>query len=166
MNLKKLSYIILVIVLSVSLFLGFIVDTFNVDVGYLNNVLKKVSSPFVLAVGIVFAMSMGEVYSKFNNLMSKKMLQCSVVALGFGMNIEKSLGLWLGRHVADSCQRVCHIESWVGHWLENSWCKLRNELFAEFRHRDMWRLCHRCGRFCAKCEIRESLCFAGSGVCA
>ncbi len=33
MNLKKLSYIILVIVLSVSLFLGFIVDTFNVDVG-------------------------------------------------------------------------------------------------------------------------------------
>lgn len=41
MNLKKLSYIIVVIVLSVSLFLGFIVDTFNVDVGYLNNVLKK-----------------------------------------------------------------------------------------------------------------------------
>lgn len=41
MNLKKLSYIILVIVLSVSLFLGFIVDTFNVDIGYLNNVLKK-----------------------------------------------------------------------------------------------------------------------------
>ena len=91
MNLKKLSYIILVIVLSVSLFLGFIVDTFNVDVGYLNNVLKKVSSPFVLAVGIVFAMSMGEVYSRFNNLMSKKMLQYSVVALGFGMNIEKAL---------------------------------------------------------------------------
>lgn len=91
MNLKKLSYIILVIVLSVSLFLGFIVDTFNVDVGYLNNILKKVSSPFVLAVGIVFAMSMGEVYSKFNKLMSKKMLQCSVVALGFGMNIEKAL---------------------------------------------------------------------------
>lgn len=91
MNLKKLSYIIVVIVLSVSLFLGFIVDTFNVDVGYLNNVLKKVSSPFVLAVGIVFAMSMGEVYSRFNNLMSKKMLQCSVVALGFGMNIEKAL---------------------------------------------------------------------------
>ena len=91
MNLKKLSYIILVVVLSVSLFLGFIVDTFNVDVGYLNNVLKKISSPFVLAVGIVFAMSMGEVYSKFNKLMSKKMLQCSVVALGFGMNIEKAL---------------------------------------------------------------------------
>ena len=34
MNLKKLSYIILVIVLSVSLFLGFIVDTFNVEVAY------------------------------------------------------------------------------------------------------------------------------------
>lgn len=65
MNLKKLSYIILVIVLSVSLFLGFIVDTFNVDVGYLNNVLKKVSSPFVLAVGIVFATPIQCRWAKF-----------------------------------------------------------------------------------------------------
>ena len=34
---------------------------------------------------------MGEVYPKFNKLMSKKMLQYSVVGLGFGMNIEKAL---------------------------------------------------------------------------
>ena len=87
----KLSYIFIVVVLSAFLFLSFIVDTFNVDAGCLSSVLKKVSSPFVLAVGIVFAMLMGEVYSKFNKLMSKKMLQYSVVALGFGMNIEKAL---------------------------------------------------------------------------
>lgn len=91
MKLKKLSYIFIVVVLSAFLFLSFIVDTFNVDAGCLSSVLKKVSSPFVLAVGIVFAMLMGEVYSKFNKLMSKKMLQYSVVALGFGMNIEKAL---------------------------------------------------------------------------
>lgn len=91
MKLKKLSYILIVVVLSASLFLSFIVDTFNVDAGCLSGVLKNVSSPFVLAVGIVFAMLMGEVYPKFNKLMSKKMLQYSVVALGFGMNIEKAL---------------------------------------------------------------------------
>jgi len=91
MKLKKLSYILIVVVLSASLFLSFIVDTFNVDAGCLSSVLKNVSSPFVLAVGIVFAMLMGEVYPKFNKLMSKKMLQYSVVALGFGMNIEKAL---------------------------------------------------------------------------
>ena len=91
MKLKKLSYIFIVVVLSTFLFLSFIVDTFNVDAGCLSSVLKDVSSPFVLAVGIVFAMLMGEVYSKFNKLMSKKMLQYSVVALGFGMNIEKAL---------------------------------------------------------------------------
>lgn len=91
MKLKKLSYIFIVVVLSAFLFLSFIVDTFNVDAGCLSSVLKNVSSPFVLAVGIVFAMLMGEVYSKFNKLMSKKMLQYSVVSLGFGMNIEKAL---------------------------------------------------------------------------
>ena len=76
MKLKKLSYIFIVVVLSAFLFLSFIVDTFNVDAGCLSSVLKKVSSPFVLAVGIVFAMLMGEVYSKFNKLMSKKC--CSI----------------------------------------------------------------------------------------
>lgn len=91
MNLKKGCYILIVALLAAALLLKFLVDACNVDAGCLSSVLKQVSSPLVLAVGIAFALMMGEVYPKFNKLMSKKMLQYSVVGLGFGMNIEKAL---------------------------------------------------------------------------
>lgn len=91
MNLKKGCYILIVALLAAALLLKFVVDACNVDAGCLSSVLKQVSSPLVLAVGIAFALMMGEVYPMFNKLMSKKMLQYSVVGLGFGMNIEKAL---------------------------------------------------------------------------
>lgn len=91
MNLKKGCYILIVALLAAALLLKFVVDACNVDAGCLSCVLKQVSSPLVLAVGIAFALMMGEVYPKFNKLMSKKMLQYSVVGLGFGMDIEKAL---------------------------------------------------------------------------
>lgn len=91
MNLKKGCYILIVAVFSAALLLKFVNDACNVDAGCLSSVLKNVSSPLVLAVGIAFALMMGEVCPKFNRLMSKKMLQYSVVGLGFGMNIEKAL---------------------------------------------------------------------------
>lgn len=91
MNLKKGYYILIVALLAAALLLKFVVDACNVDAGCLSSVLKQVSSPLVLAVGIAFALMMGEVYPKFNKLMSKKMLQYSVVGLGFGMDIEKAL---------------------------------------------------------------------------
>ncbi len=91
MNLKKGCYILIVALLAATLLLKFVVDACNVDAGCLSSVLKQVSSPLVLAVGIAFALMMGEVYPKFNKLMSKKMLQYSVVGLGFGMDIEKAL---------------------------------------------------------------------------
>lgn len=91
MNLKKGCYILIVALLAAALLLKFVVDACNVDAGCLSSVLKQVSSPLVLAVGIAFALMMGEVYPKFNKLMSKKMLQYSVVGLGFGMDIEKAL---------------------------------------------------------------------------
>lgn len=91
MNLKKGCYILIVALLAAALLLKFVVDACNVDAGCLSSVLKQVSSPLVLAVGIAFALMMGEVYPKSNKLMSKKMLQYSVVGLGFGMNIEKAL---------------------------------------------------------------------------
>lgn len=91
MNLKKGCYILIVALLAAALLLKFVVDACNVDAGCLSSVLKQVSSPLVLATGIAFALMMGEVYPKFNKLMSKKMLQYSVVGLGFGMNIEKAL---------------------------------------------------------------------------
>ena len=91
MNLKKGCYILIVALLAAALLLKFVVDACNVDARCLSCVLKQVSSPLVLAVGIAFALMMGEVYPKFNKLMSKKMLQCSVMGLGFGMDIEKAL---------------------------------------------------------------------------
>ena len=91
MNLKKGCYILIVALLAAALLLKFVVDACNVDAECLSSVLKQVSSPLVLGVGIAFALMMGEVYPKFNKLMSKKMLQYSIVGLGFGMNIEKAL---------------------------------------------------------------------------
>lgn len=50
-----------------------------------------ITAPVVLFMGLVFALVVGQPQPKFNKLMSKKLLQWSVVGLGFGMNVEKSL---------------------------------------------------------------------------
>lgn len=49
------------------------------------------SSPVALAVGFVFAMLFGKAFPDFNKTMSKKLLQYSVIGLGFGMNVDKAL---------------------------------------------------------------------------
>ena len=50
-----------------------------------------ISAPVALFLGLVFAFIFGIPYPKFNKKLSKYLLQASVVGLGFGMNIEKSL---------------------------------------------------------------------------
>lgn len=50
-----------------------------------------ISAPVALFIGLVFAMVFGIPYANFNKKLSKYLLQASVVGLGFGMNIEKSL---------------------------------------------------------------------------
>ena len=50
-----------------------------------------VTPPVALFVGLVFAQLCGQAYPKFNKKMSKYLLQYSVVGLGFGMNLHKSL---------------------------------------------------------------------------
>lgn len=47
--------------------------------------------PVVLFVGLVYALLCGQPYQKFNKSASKKLLQYSVVGLGFGMNLHQSL---------------------------------------------------------------------------
>jgi uncharacterized integral membrane protein (TIGR00698 family) len=42
-------------------------------------------------LGLVFALLCGQAYPKFNKKVSKKLLQYSVVGLGFGMNLHASL---------------------------------------------------------------------------
>ena len=50
-----------------------------------------VTPPVVLFIGLVFALLCGQAYPTFNKNVSKKLLQYSVIGLGFGMNFQASL---------------------------------------------------------------------------
>lgn len=91
MNKKELCYILIVVVMGVSLLLGFAVEVFGIDLGQAAWVAGWGSSPVALAVGFVFAMLFGKAFPDFNKTMSKKLLQYSVIGLGFGMNVDKAL---------------------------------------------------------------------------
>lgn len=47
--------------------------------------------PVALFLGLLFALSCGQAHPRFNKLVSKYLLQYSVVGLGFGMNLHASL---------------------------------------------------------------------------
>ena len=83
---KKYSgtvYVILIFTLSVALAVTYIpcVRSFG----------SWVTPPVALFLGLAFALVFGQPFPGFNKKMSKKLLQYSVVGLGFGMNIEASL---------------------------------------------------------------------------
>lgn len=50
-----------------------------------------VTPPVALFLGLAFALICGQAYPAFNKKVSKKLLQYSVVGLGFGMNLHASL---------------------------------------------------------------------------
>ena len=50
-----------------------------------------VTPPVALFLGLAFALLCGQAYPKFNKKVSKKLLQYSVVGVGFGMNLHASL---------------------------------------------------------------------------
>ncbi len=50
-----------------------------------------VTPPVALFVGLLYSLLFGRPYAEFNSKMSKKLLQYSVVGLGFGMNLYESL---------------------------------------------------------------------------
>ncbi len=52
---------------------------------------KLITPPIALFIGLVFALIFGIPFPKFNKKLSKYLLQASVVGLGFGMNLERSL---------------------------------------------------------------------------
>lgn len=52
---------------------------------------QLISPPVALFLGLAFAFAFGIPYPKFNKKLSKYLLQASVVGLGFGMNLQKSL---------------------------------------------------------------------------
>lgn len=53
--------------------------------------IEVINPPTALFVGLLFAIVFGIPFPKFNKKLSKYLLQASVVGLGFGMNLQKSL---------------------------------------------------------------------------
>ena len=91
MKKKEICYIAIVAILGISLLLGFAVEVFGIDLGKAAWAAQWVSSPVALAIGFAFALTLGKAFPDFNRTMSKKLLQYSVIGLGFGMNVNKAL---------------------------------------------------------------------------
>ncbi|MBQ8602968.1 MAG: putative sulfate exporter family transporter [Bacteroides sp.] len=80
---NKTVYVAVLAVMTVCLLLGY-VPGMSVFASW-------VTPPVALFLGLVFALLCGQAYPKFNKKVSKKLLQYSVVGLGFGMNLHASL---------------------------------------------------------------------------
>ena len=80
---NKTIYVGILLILAVCLLLGYVpgMTAFS----------SWVTPPVALFLGLAFALLCGQAYPKFNKKVSKKLLQYSVVGLGFGMNLHASL---------------------------------------------------------------------------
>ena len=80
---NKTIYSGILAVLSVCLLLGYVpgMSAFS----------AWVTPPVAQFLGLAFALLCGQAYPKFNKKVSKKLLQYSVIGLGFGMNLHASL---------------------------------------------------------------------------
>ena len=83
MKSNQIIYVMLLVVLSGCLLLDYIPG--------LQALSSWVTPPVALFLGLAFALIFGQAYPKFNKKVSKKLLQYSVVGLGFGMNLQASL---------------------------------------------------------------------------
>ena len=82
-NYSKQVYIALLSIMSLCLLMDYVPGA-----GFLGS---RVTPPVALFLGLVFALTLGQPFPKFNKKASKMLLQYSVVGLGFGMNLQKSL---------------------------------------------------------------------------
>ena len=80
---SKPVYVALLTVLSVCLLLDYVPGAQAAS--------SWVTPPVALFLGLAFALLCGQAFPKFNKKCSKKLLQYSVVGLGFGMNLQASL---------------------------------------------------------------------------
>jgi len=80
---NKALYIAAISVISILLLLDFFPSA--------SIITSSVTPPVVLLIGLLFALLCGQPYPSFNKTASKKLLQYSVVGLGFGMNLQESL---------------------------------------------------------------------------
>lgn len=82
-NNNKVIYVGILAVLVVCLLAGYVPG--------LSVMASWVTPPVALFLGLAFSLLCGQAYPKFNKKVSKKLLQYSVVGLGFGMNLHASL---------------------------------------------------------------------------
>ena len=80
---SKEIYITIVAVTAICLFASYITG-----LEFLSGWCKP---PVMLFIGLAYALAFGQGYPAFNKMMSKTLLQYSVVGLGFGMNLYESL---------------------------------------------------------------------------
>jgi uncharacterized integral membrane protein (TIGR00698 family) len=80
---NKVIYIAILAVMTLCLLLDYVPGTSSFS--------AWVTPPVSLFGGLVYALLCGQAYPKFNKKVSKKLLQYSVVGLGFGMNLHASL---------------------------------------------------------------------------
>jgi len=80
---NKTIYVGILLILAVCLLAGYVPG--------LSYFSSWVTPPIALFLGLAFALLCGQAYPKFNKKVSKKLLQYSVVGLGFGMNLHASL---------------------------------------------------------------------------
>ena len=80
---NKILYVSILSVLVVCLLIGYVPG--------LSVFASWITPPVALFLGLAFALLCGQAYPKFNKKVSKKLLQYSVVGLGFGMNLHASL---------------------------------------------------------------------------
>ena len=80
---NKILYVSILSMLVVGLLVGYVprLSTFS----------SWITPPVALFLGLAFTLLCGQAYPKFNKKVSKKLLQYSVVGLGFGMNLHASL---------------------------------------------------------------------------
>lgn len=80
---SKVIYITILAVMTIALLLDYIPA--------LSHLGGWVTPPTALFLGLVFALVCGQPFPKFNKSISKRLLQYSVVGLGFGMNLHACL---------------------------------------------------------------------------
>ena len=90
-NSSEICYILIVGIIAASLLIGFICEATGWSLASMQWITRWVSSPVALALGIAFALLFGKAFPEFNKTMSKKLLQYSVIGLGFGMNVNQAL---------------------------------------------------------------------------
>lgn len=91
MKRNEIIYIAIVALLAASLLVGFACEMFSINLGCASWIGTWVSPPVALLLGLFFALVFGKAFPDFNKTMSKKLLQYSVIGLGFGMTLASAI---------------------------------------------------------------------------